>query len=149
MFWVCLYFFLFPDLSGEDKTQSADTEDGQSWPKGAGICRNGCGVKHVHFNDISDSIAVSDHWCILRVGCSLIYCTILAEVSANCLTYVKDCTLNQKFACTDLFCFFFRLTVGSLMYLGQCDVEMLTRASTIQRTIERLSTVTLLRNSPL
>ena len=39
-----------------------------------------------------------------------------------------------------LFFFFFRLTVGSLMYLGQCDVEMLTRASTIQRTIERLST---------
>ena len=39
MFWVCWYFFLFPDLSGEDKTQSADTEDGQSWPKGAGICR--------------------------------------------------------------------------------------------------------------
>ena len=36
--------------------------------------------------------------------------------------------------------FFFRLTVGSLMYLGQCDVEMLTRASTIQRTVERLST---------
>ena len=26
------------------------------------------------------------------------------------------------------------------MYLGQCDVEMLTRASTIQRTVERLST---------
>ncbi|XP_073230712.1 tensin-3-like isoform X7 [Porites lutea] len=53
------------DLSGEDKTQSADTEDGQSWPKGA---------------------------------------------------------------------------VGSLMYLGQCDVEMLTGASAIQRTVERLST---------
>ena len=43
--------------------------------------------------------------------------------------------------CFDLFvCFFFRLIVGSLMYLGQCDVEMLTRANTIQRTIERLST---------
>ena len=68
------------------------------------------------------------------------YCTIPAEVSANYLTYVQDCTLYQKFACFDLFCFFFRLTVGSLMYLGQCDVEMLTRASTIQRTVERLST---------
>ena len=43
--------------------------------------------------------------------------------------------------CFDLFCFFFfRLTVGSLMYLGQCDVEMLTGASAIQRTVERLST---------
>ena len=35
--------------------------------------------------------------------------------------------------------FFFRLAVGSLMYLGQCDVEMLTGASAIQRTVERLS----------
>ena len=26
------------------------------------------------------------------------------------------------------------------MYLGQCDVEMLTGASAIQRTVERLST---------
>ena len=44
--------------------------------------------------------------------------------------------------CFDLFVFvfFFRLTVGSLMYLGQCDVDMLTRASTVQRTVERLST---------
>ena len=77
---------------------------------------------------------------MLHVLGSLIYCTILAEFSASYLTYVKDGTLYQKFACTDLFCFFFRLTVGSLMYLGQCDVEMLTRANTIQRTIERLST---------
>ena len=42
--------------------------------------------------------------------------------------------------CFDLFGFFFRLTVGSLMYLGQCNVDMLTRASTVQRTVERLST---------
>ena len=27
------------------------------------------------------------------------------------------------------------------MYLGQCDVEMLTSASAIQRTVARLSTV--------
>ena len=26
------------------------------------------------------------------------------------------------------------------MYLGQCNVDMLTRASTVQRTVERLST---------
>ena len=32
------------------------------------------------------------------------------------------------------------IAVGSLMYLGQCDVEMLTGASAIQRTVERLST---------
>ena len=31
-------------------------------------------------------------------------------------------------------------SVGTLMYLGQCDVEMLTGASAIQRTVERLST---------
>ena len=77
---------------------------------------------------------------MLPVVASLIYCTILAEVSANCLTYVKDYTLYQKFPCTDLFCFFFQFTVGSLMYLGQCGVEMLTGASSIQRTVERLST---------
>ena len=139
MFWVCLYFFLFPDLSGEDKTQSADTEDGQSWPKGERYL-SCCGVKHFHFNDISDSVAVSDHWYILRIVGSLMYCAIPAEVSANYLTYVQDCTLNQQFACTDLLwfvLFFFRLTVGSLMYLGQCDVDMLTRASTAQRTVER------------
>ena len=77
---------------------------------------------------------------MLRVVGQLIYCTILAEISANHLTYVKDCTLYEKFACTDLFCFFFRRIVGSLMYLGQCNVEMLTGASAIQRTVERLST---------
>ena len=32
------------------------------------------------------------------------------------------------------------IVVGTLMYLGQCDVEMLTGASAIQRTVERLST---------
>ena len=31
------------------------------------------------------------------------------------------------------------ITVGSLMYLGGCDVEMLTGATAIQRTAERLS----------
>ena len=104
MFWVCLYFFLFPDLSGEDKTQSADTEDGQSWPKGERYL-SCCGVKHFHFNDISDSVAVSDHWYILRIVGSLMYCAIPAEVSANYLTYVQDCALNQQFACTDLLWF--------------------------------------------
>ena len=68
-----------------------------------------CGVKHFHFNDISDSVSVSDHWYILRIAGSLMYCTIPAEVSANYLTYVQDCTLYQKFACFDLFCFFFDL----------------------------------------
>ena len=62
-------------------------------------------------------------------------------MSAKYLTYVQDCTIYQQFACTELFfVFVFRLTVGSLMYLGQCDVEMLTGASAIQRTVERLST---------
>ena len=28
--------FSFPDLSTDDKSQSPDTVDGQSWPKGAG-----------------------------------------------------------------------------------------------------------------
>ena len=144
MFWVCWYFFLFPDLSGEDKTQSADTEDGQSLPKGAGICRHGCGVKHFHFKDISDSVAVSDHWCMLRIVGSLMYCTIPAEVSANYLTYVQDCTLYQKFACTDLLwfvlLFFFSTYSWFADVSGQCDVEMLTGASAIQRTVERLST---------
>ena len=66
MFWVCLYFFLFPDLSGEDKTQSGDSEDGQSWPKGAGICRHGCGVEHFHFNDIW---LCSSFWSLIYAAC--------------------------------------------------------------------------------
>ena len=34
----------------------------------------------------------------------------------------------------------FFLAVGSLMYLGRCEVEMLTGPSAIQRTVEQLST---------
>lgn len=35
---------------------------------------------------------------------------------------------------------FFCLAVGSLMYLGRCEVEMLTGPSAVQRTVEQLST---------
>ena len=35
---------------------------------------------------------------------------------------------------------FFCLAVGSLMYLGCCEVKMLTAPSAIQRTVEQLST---------
>ena len=35
---------------------------------------------------------------------------------------------------------FFGHTVGSLMYLGCCEVEMLSGPSAIQRTVEQLST---------
>ena len=38
---------------------------------------------------------------------------------------------------TDQMCLI--IAVGSLMYLGQCDVEMLTGSSAIQRTVECLS----------
>ena len=48
--------------------------------------------------------------------------------------------LGSNFSALICFFFFFRLTVGSLMYLGQCDAEMPTGASAIQRTVERLST---------
>ena len=34
---------------------------------------------------------------------------------------------------------YFRLAAGSLMYLGRCEVEMLTGPSAIQRTVEQLS----------
>lgn len=34
----------------------------------------------------------------------------------------------------------FCIVVGTLMYLGHCEVEMLTGPSAIQRTVERLST---------
>ena len=71
------------------------------------------------------------------------YCTIPAEVSANYLkiaSFIKNLLANLGSNFSALICFFFRLTVGWLMYLGQCDVEMLTGASAIQRTVERLST---------
>jgi len=35
---------------------------------------------------------------------------------------------------------FFCPAVGSLMYLGHCEVKMLTGPSAIQRTVEQLST---------
>ena len=55
--------------------------------------------------------------------------------------FIKNLRANLGSNFSALICFFFfRLTVGSLMYLGQCDVEMLTGASAIQRTVERLST---------
>lgn len=40
----------------------------------------------------------------------------------------------------DLLGFLFCHTVGSLMYLGCCEVEMLSGPSAIQRTVEQLST---------
>ena len=67
------------------------------------------------------------------------YCTIPAEVSANYLKsapFIKNLLANLGSNFSALICFFFRLTVGWLMYLGQ----MLTGASAIQRTVERLST---------
>ena len=56
--------------------------------------------------------------------------------------FIKNLRVNlgSNFSALICFGFFFRLTVGSLMYLGQCDVEMQTGASAIQRTVERLST---------
>lgn len=36
--------------------------------------------------------------------------------------------------------FLFSFAVGTLMYLGNSEVEMLTGPSAIQRTVERLST---------
>ena len=80
---------------------------------------------------------------MLRIVGSLMYCTIPAEVSANYLKiapFIKNLLANLGSNFSALICFFFRLTVGWLMYLGQRDVEMLTGASAIQRTVERLST---------
>ena len=138
MFWVCLYFFLFPDLSGEDKTQSADTEDGQLWPKGAGICRV-----------VVWNIFVFCLWSLIYAA----YCWLanvlhhprwgfcqLPHFCPRLHLLSKICEQISVAILAHCFVFFFRLTVGSLMYLGQCDVEMLTGASAIQRTAERLST---------
>ena len=71
--------------------------------RGKGICR--VVVWNIFILTASLTAAVSDHWYILRIVGSLIYCAIPAEVSANYLTYVQDCTLNQQFACTDLLWF--------------------------------------------
>ena len=113
-----VYISFYFQISQARIKPSLLTQDGQSWPKGAGICR----------------VVV---WNIF------VFCSIPAEVSANYLKtapFIKNLLANLGSNFSALICFFFRLTVGWLMYLGQRDVEMLTGASAIQRTVERLST---------
>ena len=109
-----------------------------------------CGLKHFHFNDISDSVAVSYQWYILRIVGSLMYCTIPTEVSANYLTYIKDCTLYKK-NCLHWFVFFFFSDLqlvrwciwGSVML--RCWQEQALYNAPLNACQQR----TLLRNSPL
>ena len=145
MFWVCLYLFLFPDLSGEDKTQSADT--GRSVRVQVSVV----------FSFGTFSFSVSDHWYMLRIVDSLVNCTIPAEVSANYLTCVQDCTFYQKFSSKTrqqflahwFVLFFFDLQLVRWCILGSVMLRCWQEQALYNAPLNVCQRRTLVRNSPL